>query len=303
MSSIRILILELCLVASTFAQSLQFTGASLNSSNTVNLSVTGPSNSICYLERAAFSTNFTWETVSTYALGTNGTASLVASLHGQTNGIFRTRTTNNAAYSTNAAAVLVGYCRLGFELIGNPFGYIPSFTNLFPNPLDGLSVYFWTGSAYQIAEFVDGAWSGTADINEMEGFFVRNYSTNQIQKYVISSIFRTNSLVLNLGTNQNLLVSQRFWPVQDGFPTAVDSLTTARLGGYSGLPVQGTSTNQWTHISTWQYGTQGYSNYGLTNGVWKLGTNSTSVSLNTGEGFFFQTATNSTWTIDRSIWP
>jgi hypothetical protein len=136
----------------------------------------------------------------------------------------------------------------------------------------------------------------------MEGFFVRNYSTNQIQKYVISSIFPTNSLVLNLSTNQNLIVSQRFWPIQNGFPTTVDSLTTGRLGGFSGLPVQGTSTNQWTHVSTWQYGTQGYSNYRLTNGDWKLGTNSTSVTLNMGEGFFFQTATNSTWTVLRSIW-
>ncbi len=137
----------------------------------------------------------------------------------------------------------------------------------------------------------------------MEGIFVRNYSTNQVQKYVISSVFPTNSLVLNLGTNQNLIVSQRFWPIQNGFPTVVDSLNSGRLGGYSELPVQGTSTNQWTHLSSWQYSSQAYSNYGFTNGNWRLGTNLTTVPLNLGEGFFFSTATNSTWTVQRQIWP
>ncbi len=294
MFQLRAFVFLLCLVASASGETLRFTEVSLNSSNSVYLSVAGPSNTICFLERAAYATNFSWETVSTFALGTNGLATLTTSLHGQTNGVFRTRATNNAAYSTNAAAVLVGYCRPGFELVGNPFGYIPSFTNIFPNPLESLSVYFWTGSAFQVAKYVDGSWSGTSDINEMEAIFVRNYSTNQVQKYVISSLVPTNSIILNLATNQNLIVSQRFWPIQTGFPTIVDSLNSERLGGYSELHVQGISTNQWTHVSIWQYSTQAYLDYGLTNGNWRLDTNLAPVTLSMGEGFFFRSATNST---------
>jgi hypothetical protein len=298
---LRAFVILLCLVASAFGQTLRFTEVSLNSSNSVYLSVAGPSNTICYFERAAYATNFSWESVSTYALGTNGLATLTDSLHGQTNGVFRTRATKNAAYSTKAAAVLVGYCQPGFQLIGNPFGYNPSFTNIFPNPLESLSVYFWTGTAFQVSEYIDGSWSGSSDINEREGIFVRSYSTNQVQKYVISSLFPTKSIVLNLATNQNLIVSQRFWPIQSGFPTIVDSLNSGRLVGYSELPVQGISTNQWTHVSIWQYATQAYLNYGLTNGNWRSGTNLIPATLTMGEGLFFSCATTFTLTIDRKI--
>ena len=287
-----------------FAEALRFSSVSVGTNNVATLSISGPTNQACVLERAAWSSNFNWESVTNYTLSSSGSASLSASLIGNTNAVFRTRSTNNAYYSTNAVGVLIGYCRNKYELIGNPFGPISDFTEILPSPLDGLSVFLWNGTGYDGYDYVDGAWSATADIGPLEGFFIRNTSTNQTQRFVIANLFSTNSLNLSIGTNNALLCSQRFWPlVTNSIPTQVDLMQTNRLGGYSGLPVQGTSTNTWTLVQRWDWSSQAYTVYGLTNSVWRVGTNQMDVPLSYGEGFFFRTATNSTWTANRSIWP
>lgn len=301
---LKLFLLSLASASVLFAQSLRFTAVSVDSTNRANLNISGPSNLVCVLERAAYSTNFTWETVTNYTLSGSGTASLVAALRGNTNAVFRTRSTNNSYFSTNAAGVYIGYCRTGFDLVGNPYGYISSFTNIFPEPLEGLTVYLWNGTGYNSWDYTDGEWSGSDYINPVEGFYVASYSTNQIQRYVIASLFETNSVNVNIGTNYALLCSQRFWPLDTSAnPAPVDLLQSGRLGGYSQLPVQGTSSNGWTHIQKWDYSSQALNLHGLTNGVWRTGTNAANVTLYNGEGFFFQTATNSTWTVNRFIWP
>jgi hypothetical protein len=289
---------------SLLGEVLRFTSVSVGTNSLATLEVSGPTNLTCVLERAGWSSSFIWESVTNYTLSSSGSASLSASLFGNTNAVFRTRSTYDTYYSTNAAGVLIGYCRDRYELIGNPFGPISNFTEILPSPLNGLSVYLWNGTGYDGYDYVDGDWSSTANIGPLEGFFIRNTSTNQTQRYVIANLYSTNSVILSIGTNNALLCSQQFWPlITNSTPTRVDLLQTNRLGGYTGLPVQGISTNTWTQIQRWDWNSQAYTVHSLTNGVWRVGTNQTDVPLSYGEGFFFRTGTNSTWTANRSIWP
>lgn len=283
------------------AQSLRFTSVTVFSNNTVQVGISGPTNTTYYLERLN-KTNQNFEVAATYKFTTNTSTNLTLSLSQGNYGFIRTESTNGAVKSTNAVGVVVGNAGYGYTLLGNPFGN-RTLTNIFPNPIDGMAVYQWKHSItnYVAADYIGGVgWTTNLTIAGLEGFFLSNPATNLV-RYVFSGIFGTNESK-SVPKGDSIIASQRLELITPSTGQS-DLLSTNDLDGYSNLPVFATGFSPQSRLDKYKPSTGTYDQYSLTNSAgWYLNGAKSTVSIYLAEGFWISRPTNATWSVTRPIW-
>src|SRR5258708_18578567 len=229
------------------ASSLYFTSGVVTNYNNVALSIQGPTNQTCQVERLN-RTNLTWDAMGTVTLNASGTATFNTTLFEGIYGFYRVKTTNNASYSTNAYGAVAGTLYPGYSLIGNAFD-AQDVSALIPQPFDGTSVYTWDNAItnWNITTSDSGVWYPSMQIGAEEGFIVDNITTNTM-RFLVSGLFNTNQISKSVPKDLSLLCSPLYKPIITGSYT-VDSLNTNRLGGLSTLPVQATGFDPHCKIS------------------------------------------------------
>ncbi len=283
------------------ADTLRFTSGVVSNYSGVTLTLAGPTNLVCQVERLNRS-NDTWQVQGNVTLSTNGTATYNSSLSEGIYGFFRAKSTNNAYYSTNGFGAVAGYVPPGDTIIGNPFNS-RSITNFLTQPVDLLTAYQWSSISndYTIATYYsdDGAWDKLLTINQLESLYVKNYSTNTL-RYLTSGLFATNAITTTLRTNFNLVCSP-LYHITANNTWRIDTLDTNKLGGNSLLPVRTTGYANECSISQ-LLSDASYRTYDLTNSVWKTsGTNAT-INIDLTQGFWVYKPTNATWSVSVPLW-
>ena len=283
------------------ADTLRFTSGVVSNYSGVTLSLAGPTNLVCQVERLN-PTNDTWQVQGNVTLGTNGLATYNSSLAQGIYGFFRAKSTNNSYYSTNGFGAVAGYIAPGDTLIGNSFAS-RTLTNFLTQPIDGLTAYQWdaVSNAYNIATYFaeDGAWDNLLTVGQCEALYIKNSSSNTV-RYLTSGLFNTNAITTLLRTNYNL-VSTPLYHLNPTNTWRVDTLSSNLLGGNSLLPVRTTGySNECTISQLLSDAT--YRTFNLTNGVWKTGGTNTTIQINITEGFWVNKPTNATWTVNLPLW-
>ncbi len=145
-------------------------------------------------------------------------------------------------YSVN----IVGYVNLtiqpGFSMISNPLqGQSTSIPTLIPAPPEGTSVFKFNPATggYSVAQFVDGAWEGSAvTLAPGEGVFIRNSSASAFTLTFTGEVVQSSSVALPQGFSiassvlpqSGSLSSQLQFPVTEGDAVYFYNPNT---GGYS----------------------------------------------------------------------
>jgi hypothetical protein len=284
------------------AQSIGFYSGSFVASNQVSMVVLGPAstNVTCYLERRGL-TNQTWSVVATYTITNGGPAYVTGTLDQGKYGYFRTRSTNNAYYSTNAFGAIAGQLGNGLSLLGNPFG-ATSLTNIFPNPVNGDYVDQWAdgGTNYVESDFV-GNWTSNLTIGPLQGFFAYNGDTNALA-YHFCGVVNTNYAVKSIAQGYSIITSPRY-ALLNTSTLQNDLLSTNQLGGYLGIPVQSPGYTNPCVVEKWIAAGNYFSYYYLTNqGPSNIVWTPSAAPLGLGEGFFIYKPTNATWTVNMPVW-
>lgn len=301
MKAFSLLVATVFLPAFAWAQSLRFSSGSVSNCN-VTLNLAGLTNTWCYVERLN-RTNQVWDNVGSAYLGTNAAATFNTTLHECVYGFFRAKSTNGTYLSTNAFGAVAGTVGTGYYLLGNPFG-AKTLTQIVPSPNDGTTVHLFRVGGYYDSSSYDagaGAWDTNYTVTQLEGFFLQNVATN-VQPYLLSGLFSTNTLSKGLTNGNNLIVSPLYKLTAPAI-WKVDELNTNQLGGASLLPVQSTGFNPQAKVLRARDTVPNYDTYSLTNSVWRLNTTNTVVPLGLVEGFWLYKPTNATWNVSLSFWP
>lgn len=278
---------------------LRFISGTVSNFSGVTLSLRGPTNLMCQVERLSRS-NQTWQSMGTVRLSTNGNATFTSSLDEGAYGYFRAKATNGTYLSTNAFGALVGVLPGGNHLIGNPFG-ATTISSMLPEPVDGTVVYKYAQTNYQTSWYEFGEWTSDMPVSMCEGFIVQT-PTNTTQRFICTGLIDTNITAKSLQTGFSLLCSPRYQLVSPS-QWQVDLLSTNLLGGLSALPVASPGFATQCTITRMINPAGTYLAYSLTNtGKWLTNGVQTSVPLELGEGFWINKPTNSAWYIQRSIW-
>jgi hypothetical protein len=287
-------------IISLNADSLRFTGGVVGTNfSTVVLSIAGPTNLVCQIERLN-PANDSWESQGNVNLGASGSANFTNSLIDGIYGFYRTKATNNTVLCTNAFGAVCGYLEPGDSFIGNIFG-ATSISSIIPHPtVDIEALKYVNGSGWTIADYSGGAWTGDFSVGTLEGVYIKGITSEQ--RYVVSGLFDTNTLTKSFPSGLST-VCLPLYHVDSSGTWVVDSFDTAHVGGNSGLPVQSAGFNPQCTLYQLANSSGLYRTNLLTStNVWQnMGTNQV-LHFKITEGFFIDKPTNANWSVNRSIW-
>jgi hypothetical protein len=299
--SVSVLILALCFsLNSTKADSLRFTSGSVGTNfSTVVLSIAGPTNLVCQVERLNPS-NDAWEIEGYVNLGPFGNANFTNSLVDGIYGFFRTKATNNSALATNAFGAVCGYLGAGDSFIGNIFA-AANISTIIPNPPEGIeALKYINGSGWSIASYEDGAWANDVTIGTFEGVYIQNGATET--RYIVSGLFDTNTIVKSIPSGLSA-VCLPLYHVNPVNTWDVDTFNSSQPGGVSGLPVQSSGYVPQCRLYQLINNANLYSTNLLTSSnVWQHAGTNINLQFGITEGFFIDKPTNATWSVSRPIW-
>jgi hypothetical protein len=282
--------------------SLGFSSGSL-SNTTVRLSVTGPTNLVCELQRLN-PTNDTWIANATFTLSSAGAYNAALTLPADGYGYYRVKSTNGVYFSTNAFGAMQFILSKGYTMVGNPFATL-LLTNIFPAPAEGMIVYrYGNGNWASSSSFDFGAWSSNDPITRGEGALVYCPETNVVAQFY--GLFDTNSFSRTLPAGWSLMATPLYHIISSNLFN-VDNLTASMPGGLSNFPIpSGTSPKAELDLLVGASGPT-YNDYVLTTtNTWQLNnTNVSTIPILWSDGFWWRNvSTNSiTWTINSiPIW-
>lgn len=278
------------------ADPLRFSSESITN-GLVTLNIAGNSNLVCQLEQLN-PTNDTWTVMSAFLLDSSGSYTLTNGLiNGY--GYFRVKATNGTYLSTNAVGAMSLTLPQGYSLIGNPFSRTHSVWDIFPSPANGTRVYPSTTNGFApTSTYAVGSWTHSYSFTQGEGFLVYAPNTNTVIQFW--GEISTNSFTKALAPGWSILTSP-LYHLESFSGFRLDSLDNVDPGGLTSLPVlSGASID----VVSGHSGPT-YDAYTFTNGNWMLGTNTATVPITWGQGFWFYNpgANPVDWTIDDfPIW-